>query len=453
MVKNFWKKHIMLNPPLALVLGFALIIFIGACLLDLPVAVQDGKNVTFIEALFTATSATCVTGLVVHDTGTTFSTFGRVVILLLIQIGGLGFMTFATMISLLIGSKVGISHRILLKESLNQETLEGMVRLVKLVLLFTFIVELWGFVLLSFRFSFDMELSKALFYGLFHSVSMFNNAGFDIMGPISGEYSSFTSYVNDPVVNLTISTLILMGGIGFLVVGEVIRKRRFVMFSLHTKIVLISTLLLTVIGTVLILFLEWNNPKTLQPLTFAGKFLSALFQAVSPRTAGANTINLPDMHLSTVFIVILLMFIGANPGSTGGGIKTTTFATLIGAVWSEIRGKQDITFFKQRIEKETVYKALTVVMGAFAIISLSVIGLSITEHSDDLTKILFEVVSAFGTVGLSLGLTPTLSLGGKIIIMVLMFLGRVGTITLLIALAGKSKKENIKFPKGKIMIG
>lgn len=443
------KRMFYLDPPKILVLGFSFIILIGAFLLTLPAATVDGKGLPWLDALFTATSATCVTGLVVVDTGTTFTLFGQLVILALIQIGGLGFMTFATLFALILGKRISLKERLLIKESLNNLSIDGVVRLVKRILIFTAVIELIGGILLAIRFSFDMPLPKAIYFGFFHAISNFNNAGFDLMG----DFRSLTGYVDDPLVTLVVCTLITLGGIGFIVMNEVYEYRQMRRFSLHTKIVFVMSSILVVFGTILIFILEYHNPKTLQPLSPLGKFLASLYQAVTPRTAGSNTLNIPDLTQPTLFLIIFLMFIGASPGSTGGGIKTTTFATLLGAVWSNIKGKEDVIFFRNRILYDTIYKALTVTVSGLFVVMMITMLLTITEPNKDFLMILFEATSAFATVGLSMGLTPELSPVGKILIILTMFAGRVGPLTIAYAVTLHRKPDPFKFPKGKIMIG
>jgi len=438
-----------LDPPKILVLGFAIIILIGSILLHLPAATEDGQGLPWLDAIFTATSATCVTGLVVVDTGSTFTLFGEIVILSMIQIGGLGFMTFATLFALLMRKKISLRERLLLQESFNQLSIEGVVRLTKMVLIFSAIIEIVGGLLLSLRFSFDMPVGRAFYFGFFHAISNFNNAGFDLMG----EFRSLTSYVADPLVNLVVCSLIILGGIGFIVMSELYEYRHVRRLSLHTKVVLTTSGFLIVLGTIFIFILEYNNPKTLQPLSTMGKILGSLYQSVTTRTAGSNTLNIPDMQHSSLFLMIFLMFVGASPGSTGGGIKTTTFATLLGAVWTQIKGKEDVIFFRQRILPHMIYKSLTVTMsGLFIVIAVTMI-LSITESGSDFLMLLFEATSAFATVGLSMGLTPNLSPVGETIIAITMFAGRVGPLTIAYALAQRNKKEYYRYPKGKIMIG
>lgn len=443
------RKKFYLDPPKILVLGFSVIIIIGAILLSLPISTTDGKGLSFLNAVFTATSATCVTGLVVVDTGSTFTHFGQLIILSMIQIGGLGFMTFATLFAFLLGKRISLKERILLQESLNNLSIEGIVRLARRILIFTAVIEFTGAVILSIRFSFDMPLGKAVYFGIFHSISNFNNAGFDLMGG----FHSLTGYVQDPTVTLTICALITLGGIGFIVLNELFEFKKTRKLSLHTKVVLVTSFILLIIGTLGILGLEYSNAKTLKPLSFFGKILGALFQSVTSRTAGANTLNIADMTQTSLFLMIFLMFVGASPGSTGGGIKTTTFTTLLGAVWSQIRGKEDVVFYRQRIVYETIYKALTITMsGLFLVMSVTIL-LTITEHGKDFLMLLFESTSAFATVGLSMGLTPELSHLGRALIIFTMFAGRVGPLTIAYAVTIRRNPDAFRYPKGKIMIG
>jgi trk system potassium uptake protein len=443
------KRRVFLDPPKVLVLGFAILILIGTCLLTLPIATVDGNGLSFLNALFTATSATCVTGLVVVDTGSTFTTFGQLVILSLIQIGGLGFMTFATFFFFLLGKKISLKDRLLLQESLNNLSIEGIVRLVKRVLIFTAAIEIVGAIILSLRFSYDMSIGRAIYYGFFHSISNFNNAGFDLMG----EFRSLTPYVSDPTVTLTVCALITIGGIGFIVMNEVYDYRDTRRLSVHTKVVLVTSLILTAGGAILIFLFEFGNDKTLQPLSPLGKVLGALFQSVTNRTAGSNTLNIPDLTHPTLFLTIFLMFVGASPGSTGGGIKTTTLATLLGTVWSQVKGKEDVVLFRRRIVIEIIFKALTVTVSGLFLVMIITMLLTISEVGKDFLMILFEATSAFATVGLSMGLTPELSPIGRMLIIFTMFAGRVGPLTVAFAIAMRRKPDPYRHPKGRIMIG
>jgi len=441
-----------ITPPRALALGFAGIILLGAFLLTLPAASEDGVATDVLDALFTSVSAACVTGLVTLDTGTHWSLFGEIVILLLIQIGGLGFMTMATLVALIFRRRISFKERLILQEALNQTSMEGIVRLIRKVLMYALVVESAGALLLSIRFAYDMPLGQAVYYGIWHAVSMFNNAGFDLFGPISGPFSSFTSYVSDPLITFVVTSLIVIGGIGFIVIADVVEYGQRRKLSLHSKVVLSMTGSLLAIGTIVVLVFEFTNPNTLQPLGWGSKLLASYFQSVSPRTAGPNSLDLTALRQATQFFIVILMFIGASPGSTGGGIKTTTFAILLGAVLAMIRGKDDVTLFRFRLAQDRIYKAVTLTLFAMFLVVFATMVLSTTEDASFL-KILFEVTSAFGTAGLSLGLTPELTPVGKAIIALMMFIGRLGPLTLAYALTPKPEKELYKYPEGKVVIG
>lgn len=435
------------SPARILVLGFALVILVGTLLLMLPAATTNHQGLSFIDALFEATSAVCVTGLVVVDTGTALTPMGQVVLVLLIQIGGLGFMTMATLLSLLIGKRIGLRERLIMREALNQVSLQGIVRVTIYVVTLTLAIEGIAALILTLRWWPDLGFPKALFFGVFHAITGFCNAGFDLFG----EFRSLTGYVADPVVNLVICSLIALGGIGFTVIADVLKKRSFKRLSLHSKLVIFINLLLWVLGFVLFFVLEYNNPKTLQPLSWDGKFWASFFQSVTPRTAGYNTVDIGGMFAATQFLVVILMFIGASPGSTGGGIKTSTFGALVMAVWAMIKGKRDVEVFQRRIPQEIVYRSLAIATIAGLLVVVMTMLLTITERADFLT-ILFEVVSAFGTVGLTMGLTTKLTTIGKLLIALTMFVGRVGPLTLAFALA-QGKGSTVRQPEEKIVVG
>ncbi|GMK44996.1 K+ transporter Trk [Paenibacillus glycanilyticus] len=436
------------SPPRILVFGFAMIIVIGAVLLSMPFASSDGSRLPFIDALFTATSATCVTGLVVVDTGTYFSTFGKIIILSLIQIGGLGFMTMATLIALVLRKRISLKERLILQEAMNQTSMEGIVRLIRRVIFYSLTIELVGAVLFAVRFAFDMPFGRAVWFGLFHSISFFNNAGFDIFG----HFRSLTMYVGDPLVNIVSMLLIIFGGLGFVVMADLLEFRKNKRLSLHSKVVLSTTGILIAAGAVVIFIFEFSNSNTLGSLNWGEKILASFFQSVTPRTAGANTLDYTQLRQATVFFTVILMFIGASPGSTGGGIKTTTFTTMVGAVIAMIRGREDIVLFHYRLGKDRIFKALTITMLSLTLVLLVTMLLSTTEDQQFL-KILFETTSAFGTVGLTTGITPELTFFGKIVIAVTMFAGRLGPLTLAYALGPKTEKELYRYPEGKITIG
>lgn len=442
------SKWFKLSPPRILVFGFGAIIMIGTLLLMLPIASTTGETLPFVDALFTATSATCVTGLIVVDTGTYFSAFGQVVIMLLIQIGGLGIMTMATLFTFALKRKISLKDRLILQEAMNQNSMEGIVRLIRKVLMYSLVIETCAALVYTIRWAFDMPLGRAIYFGIFHAVAMFNNAGFDLFGG----YRSLTMYVGDPIINFVTMFLIVAGGIGFIVMSDLIDFRRRRRLSLHSKVVLTMTTALILIGALVIFIFEFTNPKTLEPLSWGAKIWSAFFQSVTPRTAGANTLDIAALRQATQFFMIILMFIGASPGSTGGGIKTTTFTILVGAVLSMIRGREDLVLFKYRLAQERIFKAVTITMlSLFLVIVVSMI-LSTTEDVSFLS-ILFEATSAFGTVGLTMGITGKLTLIGKIIISFTMFAGRLGPLTLAYALGPKKGKELYRYPEGKMIIG
>jgi trk system potassium uptake protein TrkH len=436
------------SPPRILVSGFALIILLGALLLSMPFASVSGERLPFIDALFTATSATCVTGLVVVDTGTYFSVWGQIILMCLFQLGGLGFMTMATLVALVLRKRISLRERLLLQEAMNQSSMEGIVRLIRRVIVYSLTIELVGATLFASRFAFDMPLGKAAYFGVFHAISLFNNAGFDIFG----NYRSLTLYVSDPIVNITAMMLIISGGLGFVVMSDLMEFRKNRKLSLHSKVVLSMTGTLIAVGTIVIFIFEFSNSKTLGSLDWGGKILSSFFQSVTPRTAGANTLDYTAIRQATMFFTIILMFIGASPGSTGGGIKTTTFTTLIGAVIAMIRGREDIVLFRYRLGKDRIFKALTITLISLSLVIIVTMILSMTEDQAFI-KLLFEATSAFGTVGLSVGVTPELSIVGKIVIALTMFAGRLGPLTLAYALGPRTEKELYRHPEGKITIG
>lgn len=443
--------HWKLTPYQILVLGFAGLILSGALLLMLPIAAADGTGLSFIDALFTATSAVCVTGLIVVDTGTYFSLFGQLVIISLIQAGGLGIMAMSTLMAMLIGKKINLKQRLVMQEALNQFTIAGVVRLTQYIIKVTLLIEFIGGTILAIRWYQDLGL-KGIYFGYWHAISSFCNAGFDLLGSVNGKFSSATGYVDDIVVNVVISLLIILGGIGFTVIADVWTNRRFDRLSLHSKVVLITTLVLIVFGAVVIFLLEYDNFNTLGKLSWQGKFLASYFQSVTTRTAGWNTVDLGKLTDATLFFMVILMFIGASPTSTGGGIKTSTTGVLAAAIWALIRGRQDAEMFERRIPQAIIYKAFSVMLISAVLVIFVTMMLSITENKPFI-NLLFEATSAFGTVGLTTGITPTLTTPGKMWLIVTMFAGRVGPVTLALALALKNRKGNIQYPEGKLIIG
>ncbi|NLJ61406.1 MAG: Trk family potassium uptake protein [Firmicutes bacterium] len=446
--RGFLRRFNRLSPQQVLVIGFAALIVVGGLLLSLPVASRRGDRLPFADALFTSTSAVCVTGLVVVDTHDQFSLFGQLVIICLIQIGGLGIMTISTLVFLILGKRVTLRGRILIQEAMNQLTLEGMVRLIKKVIVVTVVVEGIGAILLALRWSGEMSFPKAAYYGLFHAVSAFCNAGFDLFGG----FKSLSMYRNDIGINLIITGLIIIGGLGFTVVTELLENPFSPKRSLHTKLVIRATLSLIAVGTVIVFLLEAKNPNTLGSLGVGEKVIGSYFQAVTARTAGFSTIPSGNLRPATLFFLVILMFIGASPGSTGGGIKTTTFITLFLAVLSVIKGRDDVEIYERRIPKRLVDRALAVSMISLTMVVAITMVLSSVQKFEFL-EVLFETVSAFGTVGLSTGITPHLALPGKILIMLTMFSGRLGPLTVAAAIAQKQHIVQVRYPEEKIMVG
>lgn len=448
---NRWVLHFRFSPPANVAITFLIIIAIGTALLLLPVATVPGESTKVLDALFTATSATCVTGLIVFDTGRHFSFFGQIVILILIQIGGLGLMTFASFFALLSGD-FGVRNRMILRDVVKYDNLSRIGYLLLSIITLTFIFEVVGATLLYFQF---LPLMKnkllALYSAIFHSVSAFCNAGFSIYS------NSFMEYRGNLGINLTMSLLIIFGGLGFVVIVNFlrvilsrIRKQKREHLSLHSKMVLLTTAVLIGLGTILLYIGE--KDAVLGNLPIKEKILASYFQSITARTAGFNTVRISSLTTFSSFFLIVLMFIGASPGSTGGGIKTSTFATLVFTIKSMVQGKDQVEAFKRTIPRVTVYQALSVVTLALGWIGLSTLFLTFTEKARFI-DILFEIFSAFGTVGLSRGLTPNLTKWGKIIIIITMIMGRIGPLTLAMAIAGRRAVRLYEYPEERIIIG
>lgn len=454
-------KKLELSPAQFLVLGFFLVIVVGSFLLNLPIASKDGESVGFINAIFTATSAVCVTGLVVVNTLANWTLFGKIIILLLIQIGGLGFMTLTTSIFILIGRKITFKERLIIQEALNEYTLAGMVRLIKKILLGTLIIEGIGALLLSIRFIPERGILEGIFYSVFHSISAFCNAGFDIIGG-----NSLSPYVGDVLVNITVITLIILSGLGFTVWWDIIKvskekkqkklsfKKCFKKLTLHSKLVLVITAILISFGFIFFFVVEYNNPNTLGPMGIKDKLLAGLFQSVTPRTAGFNTIDLSQLTDTSKFMTIIYMFIGGSPAGTAGGVKTVTIFVIILAVIAVIRGKKRVEAFDRTIPYEVIQRALAVIIISLGVVISVTMLLSLSEGGNFM-DIFFESTSAFGTVGLSLGATNSLTFFGKLIISITMFIGRLGPVTMVLAFSLRSNKDKgqIKKPEEKVMVG
>ena len=443
-----------LTPAQIMVLGFLELIFLGSLLLSLPAATTGSVDVSYLDALFTATSAVCVTGLVVVDTGTAFSAFGQGVILTLIQIGGLGFMTLSTTLFLMAGKKIGLRDRLLIREAFSQYDLSGLVKLVRQVVKTTLFCEGIGALLLTVGFLAFMPFRNALYYGIFHAISAFCNAGFDLFGKVSGPFSSLTAYAGE-WFTLVIAFLIIIGGLGFPVLMDLGKRLSGKKLSLHSKMGLLATATLLVCGFFAFFSLEHNNPGTLGEKPLSAQIVSTFFQTVTPRTAGFNSLPLTALSDPTVFLLIILMFIGASPSSTGGGIKTTTFFTLILAVWAMIRGKRDVELFERRLPTDVILKAFTIAFISSALVGVVTFCLSCLEPEFSFLALFFEATSAFSTAGLSQGVTPNLtSPFSKMLLIGTMFAGRVGLFTIVVALTHHWQTNiAIRYSEERIIIG
>lgn len=444
------KKRMKLTYTKVITIGFALLIFLGAFVLMLPISSRSGDWTPFTNALFTSTSATCVTGLIVYDTFTHWSLFGQITIITLIQIGGLGFMTIITMFSFLLKRRIGLRERRLLMESSGSLELKGVIKMIRKILYGTFITEAVGAVLLSIRFVPKMGLLKGIYNAVFHSVSAFCNAGFDLMGRYE-PFSSLTLFYDDVLVNLTVCALIIVGGVGFIVWNDIFNLRQNIRrYTLHSKIVLITTGVLLLIGTVL--FYIFERDGVLSDMPEHKRWLVSFFQSVTPRTAGFNTADLASISHSTVIIFCLLMFIGGSPGSTAGGVKTTTFAVLVLSAFASARRNNSITVFKKRLEEKTARQASAVVVTYILVLCVAIMIMCALEPFS-MTAIVFEAVSAMGTVGVTMGITPELSVASKYVIILLMYAGRIGGLTLMLTLAEKRKQVAVKRPSEQVLIG
>lgn len=441
----FLKK---LSLSRKLILGFMGAILIGTLFLMMPFSSSGEENISFLTALFTITSAVCVTGLSVIDVGKELSTAGQIILLIFIQLGGLGIMTFSSFILLLIGKKITYEERELLKEERNLENNGGILWFLKKIILTVVIIEGTGALFLALRFAQDMEIKKAVYYGIFHSVSAFCNAGFSLFS------TNLEKYAGSFVVTMTTAYLIIIGGIGFTVIDSILfaTRKKVKRFDLTSKVAILVSMILVILGTVLFLILEYNNRGTIGEMSFFKKILASFFQSVTTRTAGFNSVPFGNLTEGSVFLFCILMFIGASPGSTGGGIKTTTFGVIIFYVISVVKKRESVVIFNRRIGWEVLNRAIVVLILALLYVGIiTLIIVSIDEFT--LEQTIFEVVSAFATTGLSLGITADLGTISRILIICTMFLGRLGPMTFALALGGSNKVDKIQFPKENILVG
>ncbi len=456
MKKCFIKNRLVKNPAIILVIGFGCLILLGSLLLALPAASATGKSIGFIDALFTSTSAVCITGLSVFDPGSTLSMFGQVTLLSLIQMGGIGFMTLTSFVFMVMGKKITLRERMLISDSFNDTQLRGAVRMTRNVLIITAVTEGIGILLLCLRFIPMYGVGNGIYFSVFHAISAFCNAGFDVFGL----GSSMLPFEGDPLINIVTMGLIVVGGLGFFVILDLWeagrgRKKR---LNFHTKIVLIVTGILIAAGFLIFLSVESSNPQTLgaEGMRTSDKVLGALFQSVTTRTAGFATIPQGDLLPVSKVVSVGLMFIGASPAGTGGGIKTTTFAVLVLFVISIIKGNDDVVVFGRTINRKVVMRAVASCALGITLVLVVTSAMAVIEHgSIHLADIAYETTSAFGTVGLSTGVTHAFSSESKLLLILLMYCGRVGVFTFTMALSLRlaKKKANIRYPGGKLLIG
>ena len=446
-----FKKVQNLSNVKIIALSFLVIILLGTFLLLLPISSCDHSSCSFVDALFTATSATCVTGLVVFDTGTHWSIFGQIVILLMIQIGGLGFITIGVFFASFLRKKINLKQRNLIQDSVSSLHLQGSVKLVIKTIKRTFMIELIGAVILTIEFLKDYDFIHAIYFGIFHSISAFCNAGFDLLGFIE-PYGSLVPYKSDLVINFTIMSLIVIGGLGFIVWDDLSEKKFHIhSYLLQTKVVLITTFTLIIAGTLGIYALERTN--SLSSYSTDQALLISMFQSITCRTAGFNTFDITQFTSGSRLIMMLLMFIGGSPGSTAGGIKTTTFLVLIILVISNIQNKKNCNIFNRRFEEDGIKKACTVFFINLFFLITGIMLLMIFQEKLGLEEVMYEVFSALGTVGISMGITRSLNIASKLVIVLLMYSGRVGTVTFTLLITGNKKELHIMNPVEKIAIG
>lgn len=453
MRKHRWneKKHIKLSATQIIALSFGCIILLGTLLLMLPVASRNGMSCGFLPALFTATSSTCVTGLVLFDTWTQWSGFGQGVILALIELGGLGFMSAAALVVFVLRRKVGLKQRMIMAQALSLNEMEGVVRLQKWVLIGSLSIQFVGAVILFVRFLPTYGVQRSAWWGMFHAISAFCNAGFDVVGSVAPG-TSMILFNNDPVVCITLMVLITIGGLGFFVWEEVVRIRSFRKFSVYTKLVLMTTLVLVIGGAALIALLEWNNSGTLGAMSVPQKILNAFFQSVTLRTAGFASVDQGALTDGGKGVSMLLMLVGGSSGSTAGGIKTVTIVVLLLFVWSRARGRQTVVVYRRSIPNDKVMDAMTIVA---IVVGLSLFGgVFICATSPvSFTDGLFEAVSALATVGLTAGVTGSLSIPAQILIIIYMYFGRVGVLTISLGfLMGDRAEERFRYAYTNLLI-
>jgi trk system potassium uptake protein TrkH len=440
-----------LAPAQVILLSFGGWILIGALLLLLPVSAAPGKVISFVDALFMSTSATCVTGLGSISLADDLTIFGQMILLILVQVGGLGIMTLSSSMAVIMGKSLQMREQVIMQDVLDTSNSEELLKLIIGIIQYTFAIEFIGAIILMLGYYQEgFEIGQSMYYGFYHSIMAFCNAGFALFN------NNLEDFKFNPTIHFTVAILLQLGGIGFAVMKDVLQttkaRRPWRDLSVHTKIVLVTHMMLVVFGTVYLFFGEFLH--SFENMNLIEKLEVAYFQSVTTRTAGFNTINLNSLHPHSLYMMILLMFIGASPGSTGGGVKTTTFAVLLQSVTATLKGKSDVEFFERKVSSQTVVKSISIFIISIILVSGCILVMLRLEPDKSYLALFFEAVSAFGTVGLSLGITPFLSSLGKITIIVLMFAGRVGPLTLVLAIASRAAiPSKVEYPEGKVLIG
>lgn len=436
------------NPAKFFFLAYVITILIGGALLSLPISSASGSFTNPLDTTFTAASAVCVTGLVTKVTASYWSIFGKFVIIILIQLGGLGVVTAAGALGLILNKKFSVKDRLYIAEEKNAASIHGMIKLIKYVLATTFIIEGTGAVILAFKFIPEYGFLRGVAFSIFHAISAFCNAGFDIIGP-----NSLAKYVANPHVSFTIMGLIVLAGLGFTVYKDILTNRKFDKFRLHTKVVLVMQACLILIPAFIFLIVEWNNPNTMGGLNFGGKVTASFFQSVTPRTAGFFTIDQAGIKKATLLITMFLMFIGGGPAGTAGGLKITTFFAIVCATRASLRKQKDVTAFKRRIPKDIIDKSMTIFMVSIIWVGIATVILTLSDGEHSIANLLYEVISAYGTVGLSRGITPALSEIGKLTIMFTMVFGKIGPLTMIYVFSNRSSTNSYREAEENILVG
>jgi trk system potassium uptake protein TrkH len=437
-----------------IILGFVILIFIGGILLALPFSSNNGQSVGFLNALFTSTDAVCVSGLVVVSTNLQWSLFGKIVLLILIQIGALGIMSLVTLFSLVTKKQLGLRERLMIQESTRDFTMKGIAHTFQMILAVTLVIEFAGAVLLAIRFIPLYGVWSGMGHSVFYAISGFCNAGFELTGSPAAPFASLVPFQSQPFVLLTIALLGIIGGLGFVVWFDIASKRRLSKLNLHSKLILCSTVFLLVLGWLLFLLFEHDNPGTMGEMSWPLKIVNAFFQSTVTRSSGFNAIPTGEMQDTSGFLSILLMLIGGAPGSTAGGVKVTTLAVIMLTAYGFITGHEEVHVFKRRIPWRFINRAVAILTVSFIIVIIGTLVL-LFNHEGTFGQVFFEVASAFGTVGLTSGITPNLQAGSKCMLMLIMLIGRIGPFTAVVAFTSRAKARNMtyKYPEGEITVG